>query len=164
MGWDGIGWIYLRQLGTLEHLAVLITDTVPRKYLPGTCMSEVTRRLPGGLDRMNFLMKAMRTKTMTVKATEMMRSKTSPFIFHLSEGDFSKFDLARWRRKGGGCVSAWRRSWLGWISLGGEEQTGEHCSLSALKRAESNAVSLIGEISIIWCNWLWNSRRRAVGN
>ena len=32
---------------------------------------------------MNFLMKAMRTKMMTVKATEMMRSKNSSFIFHL---------------------------------------------------------------------------------
>ena len=44
-------------------------------------MSEVTSLLPGGRDLMNFLMKAIRTKTMTVNPTEMAMSKTSSFMF-----------------------------------------------------------------------------------
>ena len=44
-------------------------------------MSEVTSLLPGGRDLMNFLMKAIRTKTMTVNPTEMATSKTSSFMF-----------------------------------------------------------------------------------
>ena len=46
-----------------------------------TWMSEVTSLLPGGRDLMNFLMKAIRTKTTTVNPTEMATSKTSSFMF-----------------------------------------------------------------------------------
>ena len=43
---------------------------------------------------MNFLVKAMRMKTMTVKATEITKSKTSPFILsYLSEGEFLKLKV-----------------------------------------------------------------------
>ena len=43
---------------------------------------------------MNFLVKAMRMKTMTVKATEITKSKTSPFIIsYLSEGEFLKLKV-----------------------------------------------------------------------
>ena len=49
-------------------------------YVSYTCMSEVTSRLPGGKDRMNFLMNEIRTKRTTVQTTDIMRSEPSLFI------------------------------------------------------------------------------------
>ena len=49
-------------------------------YVTDTCISEVTSRLPGGKDRMNFLMNEIRTKRTTVQTTDIMRSEPSLFI------------------------------------------------------------------------------------
>ena len=68
-----LGWALIKKTKQKKNLY--------REISSSTWMSEVTSLLPGGRDLMNFLMKAIRTKTMTVNPTEMAMSKTSSFMF-----------------------------------------------------------------------------------